>query len=317
MPTIHTHYDNLTVSRSASPEVIRAAYKTLAQKFHPDRNRDNLEAARIMAIINSSYEILSDPLKRFEYDAELKKQELASLIRERQSTKPQAQTGPQHATEVNFPILKRALFHIKGYSGLYLLAGSGLLSWYAIENSRQPPEGPKPYSAEQQQDRFQESSKVDPDSHPRLVMRAPSTSRESSYVRSENAPNGQPWPTIANYIPGYRVLHTNGLSNVTVDNRQNNSEVFVKLVSIGGPNAYPVRQFYIPARSSFTVRTLRPGSYDVRHRDLNFGQLTRSAAFELNQTETQDGTQYSNITLTLFKVQNGNMQSFGLSEQEF
>ena len=35
MPTIRTHYDNLKVARNAPPEVIRAAYRVLAQKYHP------------------------------------------------------------------------------------------------------------------------------------------------------------------------------------------------------------------------------------------------------------------------------------------
>jgi hypothetical protein len=38
MAKIHTHYDNLKVSRHAPQEVIRAAYKALSQKYHPDKN---------------------------------------------------------------------------------------------------------------------------------------------------------------------------------------------------------------------------------------------------------------------------------------
>jgi DnaJ-class molecular chaperone len=69
MPRIHTHYDNLNVTRNAPPEVIRAAYKTLCQKFHPDRNPGNQDAAKIFLIIRSAYETLSDPVKRKEHDA--------------------------------------------------------------------------------------------------------------------------------------------------------------------------------------------------------------------------------------------------------
>jgi DnaJ-class molecular chaperone len=69
MAQIHTHYDNLRVVRTAPPEIIRAAYKVLSQKYHPDRNPDNPEAARAMAIINRSYETLSDASKRKEHDA--------------------------------------------------------------------------------------------------------------------------------------------------------------------------------------------------------------------------------------------------------
>ena len=68
MPRVYTHYDNLKVARNAPPEVIRAAYKILSQKFHPDRNPGDREAARIMAIINASYEVLSDPERRREHD---------------------------------------------------------------------------------------------------------------------------------------------------------------------------------------------------------------------------------------------------------
>ncbi|RJG00088.1 J domain-containing protein [Noviherbaspirillum saxi] len=68
MAQIHTHYDNLKVARNAPPEVIRAAYKTLSQKYHPDRNSDNPDAIRVIQIINSAYAVLSDPAKRREHD---------------------------------------------------------------------------------------------------------------------------------------------------------------------------------------------------------------------------------------------------------
>jgi len=68
MAQIHTHYDNLKVTRNAPPEVIRAAYKTLSQKFHPDRNPDKQNATRTFQIISSAYEVLSDPVKRKEHD---------------------------------------------------------------------------------------------------------------------------------------------------------------------------------------------------------------------------------------------------------
>lgn len=68
MARIHTHYDNLKVARNAPPEVIRAAYKTLSQKYHPDRNPNSPNAKRIIQIINTAYEVLSDPVKRREHD---------------------------------------------------------------------------------------------------------------------------------------------------------------------------------------------------------------------------------------------------------
>ncbi|WP_423193392.1 DnaJ domain-containing protein [Cupriavidus sp. H18C2] len=65
---MHTHYDNLKVSRDAPPEVIRAAYKSLSQKYHPDRHADGEEANRIMRLLNAAYDVLRDPDKRAEHD---------------------------------------------------------------------------------------------------------------------------------------------------------------------------------------------------------------------------------------------------------
>jgi len=69
MPKFRTHYDNLKVSRDAPIEVIQAAYRSLARKYHPDRNGSNSpKSEAIMKIINASYEVLSDPVKRAEHD---------------------------------------------------------------------------------------------------------------------------------------------------------------------------------------------------------------------------------------------------------
>ena len=54
--SIRTHYANLQVSENASPEVIRGAYRYLSQKWHPDKNPDNMaEAERIASLINEAY----------------------------------------------------------------------------------------------------------------------------------------------------------------------------------------------------------------------------------------------------------------------
>lgn len=61
-------YKVLKISRDAPDEVIRAAYKALASKYHPDKNPGNSAFARIMQHINDAYALLSDPARRSEYD---------------------------------------------------------------------------------------------------------------------------------------------------------------------------------------------------------------------------------------------------------
>lgn len=68
MAKIRTHYDNLKVSRDAPIEVIQAAYRSLARKYHPDRNGSTPEGEATMKVINASYEVLSDPARRAQHD---------------------------------------------------------------------------------------------------------------------------------------------------------------------------------------------------------------------------------------------------------
>lgn len=77
-----THYDNLKVSRSAPPEVIKAAYRVLSQKYHPDLNQSDSKANDIMQIINEAYGILSDPKKREEHDKWIAYQEAINELDE-------------------------------------------------------------------------------------------------------------------------------------------------------------------------------------------------------------------------------------------
>ena len=67
-----THYTILEVAQSATEEEIRSAYKKMALKWHPDKNADNIEAATDMfQRVANSYEVLSEPSTRREYDAVL------------------------------------------------------------------------------------------------------------------------------------------------------------------------------------------------------------------------------------------------------
>jgi len=63
-----THYDSLKIARDAPAEVVRAAYRALSLKYHPDRHAADPEATEMMALLNSAYDVLSDPEKRREYD---------------------------------------------------------------------------------------------------------------------------------------------------------------------------------------------------------------------------------------------------------
>ncbi|MBH1988172.1 MAG: J domain-containing protein [Burkholderiales bacterium] len=69
------HYERLKVTQDAPPEVIRAAYRALANRLHPDRSGGDTgpqdSAHEQMAALNAAYEVLIDPVLRRDYDATL------------------------------------------------------------------------------------------------------------------------------------------------------------------------------------------------------------------------------------------------------
>ena len=70
---MQTLYEVLKVQEDAPIEVIRAAYKVLSSKYHPDKNPGDSEASEMMQKINRAYNILRDPEARARYDAALKR----------------------------------------------------------------------------------------------------------------------------------------------------------------------------------------------------------------------------------------------------
>lgn len=62
------YYSTLGVDKNASAEEIKKAYRNLAIKYHPDKNKNDKSAEQKFKEINEAYEILKDPNKRAMYD---------------------------------------------------------------------------------------------------------------------------------------------------------------------------------------------------------------------------------------------------------
>lgn len=67
------YYEILEISRNASGEEIKKAYRKMALKYHPDRNPDDKNAEEMFKKINEAYQVLSDQEKRQIYDTYGKK----------------------------------------------------------------------------------------------------------------------------------------------------------------------------------------------------------------------------------------------------
>ena len=61
------YYEVLGISRDSTEEDIKKAFRKLALKYHPDRNKDK-DAPEKFKEINEAYQVLIDPDKRAKYD---------------------------------------------------------------------------------------------------------------------------------------------------------------------------------------------------------------------------------------------------------
>lgn len=62
------YYDILGIKKTATPEEIKKAYRSLAMKYHPDKNPDDKSAENKFKELNEAHQVLKDPQKKQNYD---------------------------------------------------------------------------------------------------------------------------------------------------------------------------------------------------------------------------------------------------------
>lgn len=299
MARIHTHYDNLKVARGAPPEVVRAAYKALSQKYHPDKNPGDAKAARIMAILNSAYGSLSDPVRRREHDEWIAAEEWeiawlestqADESRDQEHNPPRAAwepapPAPGAAVGVASPV--RRWLGLGGALVVGLLAGMLLMHQAQVlpasvtgalaGAARAPPAASVPgddpllagWAINQPPD---DDALVAPDvkvvalSQVVIPARAPDCDQQ---LRGLAAPGGADWPTTSGYVGGFPIENVGAGVQVTINNSANPSPVLVKVID--SVRAVAVRHVFLQAGASMTVDNLASGRYEVHYQNLQVG----------------------------------------------
>jgi hypothetical protein len=307
MPNVHSHYENLKVARDASPDEIRAAYRALTRKHHPDRHPDSAEAQRIMAVINVAYAVLSDPAKRREHDQWIQQAErpTARLVRTRhtlhaptagRAASAAAAAAERHAGQALLnERVARFKAHVLAHRAAYACAAVLTLGLVIVSGR----------------------ALLEPGLGAQIAASSTVAQRHTGYVRPPNAPNGHAWPARSGYVDGYPQLNKGGLSDVTIDNSRNDADMFAKLVSLDGPTALPVRTVFVAARARLRIVGLSIGTYDLRYRNLATGGLLRAPAFILEEVPAGGAAQHSVTTVPLYAAGAGNMQTYELGEAEF
>jgi hypothetical protein len=300
---MQNHYDALNVPEDAPEDEIRAAYKAAAKKHHPDRNSGSAESRRIMQSINEAYAVLSDPVRRWDYDRVLEFNR--ELEDEPDPDDESFDDEPGNRREAK----ARGVAGIFGaLRGLFLsdvriallvavLAAWGILSLTGRDRPAKSVSGATPVAIES--------------------LQSGVTLPQPRYFRPALSPIGTKWPSIPDYVEGYPIQGAGGLSSVTIDNTKNTSDVFLKLVQHSGSEAVPIRTCYVPARSLFTFSTVRAGRYDVRYRDLNTGVLSKSAQFDLVERSSDGKTEFSKFNIPLYQVPLASKTEDSFTDAEF
>gem|GEM_PF-578279 len=134
-----------------------------------------------------------------------------------------------------------------------------------------------------------------------------------NYVRSEVADNGAAWPTSSGYVRGYPIELVEGNSSITIVNLLNDSDVFVKVLSLDTTPPKPVRTVFVRASDQFTVRTVAAGRYELRYRDLDSGVLYRTDPFSIDS----QGAKHSALPISLDDPNDLSTHTHPISEEEF
>jgi len=342
MAKFHTHYDNLKVARDAPPEVIKAAYRALAQRYHPDVNPSS-DAARVMKLINEAWQVLSDPAARRRHDEWIEDQLIAEVLaeaaaemdtpRERNATKsPPSSAGSTNGNQADnldrftswLAHATRSTYALLGAAAFVLLVVWAFSKQTPLSSISQPEQLviPGPAYSEPSKPAYREPAATPSAGQPKFNPFEP-TSRttvgDSTVATVRWSPNGQPWPVTAGYLKGNGIRQRafGGLSKLTIDNTNGGSSVYVKLCRPNNERCDGLRHVFITQGASFVLANIAPGTYDIRYRDLSSGHIARSEPLLLQQIEDAQGTRFSVVRLTLYRVAGGNTSFVPLSEEQF
>jgi hypothetical protein len=389
-----THYETLKVARDAPIEVIRAAYRALSQKYHPDRHPGDAAAAQSMAVLNAAYDVLSDPDKRRQYDDLISSIESEGVFEEVAAPRahPAWASRKMPAGTMEEPRAVRIFTNWKLYAALIVLGSVGFLVWaaapalhrheielpqpttitpYVFQDPTLPqaapgpgtPQSQVPYTAADEPESLSRAPAPPPSrdaKHAKAAPASPATMPSASaparpppgekkaapapkdetapapvkpkrkmqanaapgfveghYTRPALAPSGMSWPASSDYVGGFQQLNTDGMSQVILDNSQNDFDVFVKVIYLADGEPEPVRLVFLSARDRFTVANLRPGTYDLRYQNLDRGTLLRSGVFALEESAIAGGTRHSTVSIVLHDSADDSTNTYLLSERDF
>jgi hypothetical protein len=250
---IRTHYDALQVARTATPDVIVAAYRSLSKRYHPDRNVGDAAASARMAELNAAYAVLTDEEKRREHDRWIAREERAARTAATPSPAPlRSERAPGFASPPG-TLRREAMWWIAGG----VAAGAAVLVALTVRLDH---------------------PKLEPDPLPAtpVITVAPATPAPDPATAAPLTP----LPTRpAGYMDAASANDGGGRSRLTLDNSGGTVAVEVELLP-SDPNGAR-RRAYLPPGGFFVMERVRGGRYRLGFTDLADKSRSTSEPFQL------------------------------------
>ena len=288
--TIETHYDCLKVVRDAPVEVIKASYRVLSQKYHPDRNAAP-DAVHLMTRINQAWDVLSDPERRATHDRWIATQERnAAFDAAPAPLRAAAAASPRHtprpararASTRNGAIAVWASRYGIGVAAALAVATAIILLVSYI---------------------FRPPAPMDFDDA-LLTQNTPADTEKTVWL-------AKPWEAVPTtrlphgYIDGEEQYYSDGLSTFDIDNTDGGVDAEVRLYR----NGRTVRSMFVHRGQHFVAEKLPAGTYTLKYKVAVDGKMRAWAAnadYQLNQVlgEGQDDT-FTQAHVTLSGIDGG------------
>jgi hypothetical protein len=289
------------VTRDAPIEVIKAAYRVIAQKHHPDMNQSE-DSQRIMTIVNEAWRILSDPKLKEEHDAWIDQQEREHLKEQSEniystvnfdaSERGKSATSQNENSVKKTEDIKNIIYARPLLVWVFIFAGM-LIVGLVVENEKiskefdtkdsartslRDSEDRKVEEANAASSRSEKEVNLVPKPEKKYkesgIEDAPEAKRESApfnpeaYLAEHPAPSPkeqlkfEPIKLPHGYISGEPIIAVDGISKFTVDNSQADLDADVRLYK----EDVQVRAFNVQSGKTFTANDISPGSYKLRYR---------------------------------------------------
>jgi hypothetical protein len=237
------YYKLLGVDPSADTEVIKAAYRALARKYHPDVNNDP-KAEEIFKLISEAYETIGDSSNRREYDVKYNftKSTVSPPSSEQNVNSTKTSSKRQILITLLLNFLTFLIKLVSPFLGLVIVFGGLMLAGWICNAVKSNKEGPTPSQPQTGQIPFQSPT-------PQAIKVDTFADWDAVELRTGKTPD------CFNFNPKYDKSIDNKLQ-ISVGN---NSDVVVKLIN--ALTGKCIRYVFIRAGDTYNIRHIPEGVY--------------------------------------------------------